>query len=210
MFDIFTAQGIIDILYSLPAILIAISVHEFSHAFVAYKLGDKNQKYMGRLTLDPFAHIDLFGLICMMLLKFGWGKPVMVDDRNFKDRLKGNMLVSIAGPISNLILAIIFTVVLKIVIITGVSLTAGSIITTMLINAIVLNVVLAVFNMLPIPPFDGSKVLMYFLPYKYKDIMYTLERYSFYILIIFLITDLDSVIIMPMVDFIIGLLNHIL
>jgi Zn-dependent protease len=210
LFNIFSKEGLISFLYVLPALLISLAIHEFAHAFVAYKLGDKSQKAMGRLTLDPFAHIDLFGFICIALVGFGWGKPVMVDDRNFKDKLKGNMLVSLAGPASNLVLAVIFTIVLKIIFISGISGTLGSILTTMFVNAIVLNVVFAVFNMLPIPPFDGSKVLMYFLPYKYKDIMYTLERYSFYIIIIFLVTNLGSAIVTPIVNFIIGLLNCII
>lgn len=210
MFNIFSKEGLISFLYVLPALLISLAIHEFAHAFVAYKLGDKSQKAMGRLTLDPFAHIDLFGFICIALVGFGWGKPVMVDDRNFKDKLKGNMLVSLAGPASNLVLAVIFTIVLKIIFISGISGTLGSILTTMFVNAIVLNVVFAVFNMLPIPPFDGSKVLMYFLPYKYKDIIYTLERYSFYIIIIFLVTNLGSAIVTPIVNFIIGLLNCII
>lgn len=215
MFNIFSQSGLVSFLYTLPALLLSLSIHEFAHSYVAYKLGDKSQKALGRLTLDPFKHIDPIGFLCIALIGFGWGRPVLIDDRNFKNRAKGTMLVSLAGPASNLILAILFTIILKILIATGaISVVATSSIASILFNMFILtiqfNVVFSVFNMLPIPPFDGSKVLHYFLPYKYKNIMYTLQKYSFVIILVLVITDLGSIIISPFINGIMYLLNIIL
>ncbi len=215
MFNIFSREGLISFLYFLPVLLVCLSIHEYAHAFVAYKLGDKSQKAYGRMTMNPFAHIDIWGFICIALLGFGWGKPVIVDDRNFKNRARGNMLTALAGPVANFILAIIFTIILKICMMTGVvdmaiSTTTGNILTNMLVLGIQFNVVFFIFNMLPIPPFDGSKVLFYFLPTKFKGIMYSLEKYSFYIILIFLITGIGGYIITPIVNLTLRLLNLIL
>lgn len=204
MFDIFTREGLIIFLYTLPALLISLSVHEYFHAYTAYKLGDKSQKLFGRLTLQPFAHIDIFGFICIALFGFGWGKPVLVDDRNFKNRKRDNMLVALAGPLSNFVLAIIFTLIFKVLYMTNIfglyninEGVANSII-TMMYFTISFNVIFGIFNMIPLPPFDGSKVLYYLLPDKAKKVMYFLERYSFYIILIFFITDIGSIIINPL------------
>lgn len=215
MFDIFTREGLISFLYFLPALLICLSIHEFSHAFVAYRLGDRSQKALGRLSLNPLVHIDIWGFVCIALLGFGWGKPVIINDSNFKNRARDNMLVALAGPISNLLMAILFTIIFKICMMFGIvdfaiSTTTGSILTNMLVLAIQFNVVFCVFNMLPIPPFDGSKVLFYFLPQKYKGIMYTLENCSFYIILVFLITGIGGNIITPIVNLVLKLLNLIL
>ena len=215
MFDIFSREGLISFLYFLPALLISLSIHEFAHSFIAYKLGDKSQKALGRMTLNPLAHIDLWGFVCIALFGFGWGKPVIVDDRNFKNRSRDNMLVALAGPMSNILLSIVFTIILKILMITGVvdlavSTTSGNVLTNMLVLSIQFNVIFGIFNMLPIPPFDGSKVLFYFLPGKYKEIMYVLERYSFIIILVLVFTNISSYIISPMVSGILKLLNVIL
>lgn len=215
MFDIFSREGLISFLYFLPALLISLSIHEFAHSFIAYKLGDKSQKALGRMTLNPLAHIDLWGFVCIALFGFGWGKPVIVDDRNFKNRSRDNMLVALAGPMSNIFLSIVFTIILKILMVIGVvdlavSTTSGNVLTNMLVLSIQFNVIFGIFNMLPIPPFDGSKVLFYFLPGKYKEIMYVLERYSFIIILVLVFTNISSYIISPMVSGILKLLNIIL
>jgi len=216
LFDIFTKTGLIEFLYTLPALLISLTIHEYAHAFVAYKLGDKSQKALGRLSLDPLSHIEPAGFICIALFGFGWGKPVFIDDRNFKNKAKGNMLVSLAGPMANLLLAVILTLVLKllftfnVVTLTANSLAVSAIFGNMLLLAIQFNIVFAVFNLIPIPPFDGSKVLFYFLPGKAKHIMYFMERYSLVIIFILLFTNIAAFIISPAVNFIYTILMYIL
>lgn len=206
MFDIFTREGLIQFLYFLPALLLSLSIHEFGHAIVAYKLGDASQKERGRLTLSPFAHIDWFGFLSIALIGIGWGKPVMVDDRNFKKRGKGNMLVALAGSMFNLTLAIIVTIIFKLLAMTGAaeamlsSSGTGRIIFEMIIHVIQFNVIFAVFNLIPLPPFDGSKVLYYFLPYKAKQWFDKLEQYSFWILLLLFITDWYVYIIQPLYE----------
>ncbi len=213
--DILTREGFISFLYFLPALLLSLSIHEFGHAFVAYKLGDRSQKEMGRLTIAPFAHIDWMGFLCIALFGFGWGRPVMVDDRNFKKRGRDNMLVSLAGPLSNIILAIVFTIVYKVLSMCGISLntvtsTVGIALLDMLWIAIIFNVTFAAFNLIPLPPFDGSKVLYYFLPYNGKKFMDKLERYSIYIILFLVITDIYQFIILPIDIGLSWLINFIL
>lgn len=196
-----------ETLYYLPALLIALSVHEAAHAYTAYKLGDRSQKALGRLTLSPLAHIDPIGFIFMLVFRFGWGKPVIMDDRNFKNRRKGVMLVSLAGPMSNILLAFVFTIVLKLLDVFGVlaimsNSNIGNILGIMLLYMIEFNVVFGVFNLIPLPPFDGAKVLTYFLPQKGKKFMDWLEQYSVWILVILMITDLYQIIILPAYNFV--------
>lgn len=212
MFNIFSKEGLISFLYTLPALLFCLSVHEFAHAYTAYKLGDRTQKAMGRLTLNPFSHIDIVGFICIALFGFGWGKPVMIDDRNFKNKAAGNALTAFAGPFSNIVMAILFTIILKILLITGVILptmnsVVGSIILNMFILTIQFNVVFAIFNLIPIPPFDGSRILYFFLPAKGREYMYKIEQYSFVIVLVILVTGIGSKLVSPIVSFILGLLS---
>ena len=200
MLNIFTKEGLIAFLYTLPALLISLSIHEYAHAWMAYKQGDITQKIRGRLSLDPFKHIDPMGFLCIALFGVGWGKPVMIDDRNFKNRAKGTMLTALAGPVSNLLLALLFTIVLKLLIMTGVlttvaTTTIGGIFFTMFLYTIQFNIIFGIFNLIPLPPLDGSKVLEYFLPQKLKGIMYTLERYSFIIILVIFCTNIASYII---------------
>lgn len=204
MLDIFTREGLILFLYSLPALLLSLSVHEFAHAYIAYKLGDESQKIRGRLTLFPLAHIDIIGFISIALFGFGWGKPVLVDDTKFKNKKRDNMLVSIAGPLSNILLAIVFTALFKIFYVTdlfgfaNVNLEVTTNIFQMMYNVISLNIVFAIFNMIPIPPFDGARLLFFILPNKYEKYYYILYHYSFLIIIIFFLTNLGSILINPL------------
>lgn len=204
-----------DTLYYLPALLIALSVHEFSHAYVAYKLGDTTQKALGRLSLSPLAHIDPIGFIFILVFKFGWGRPVIMDDRNFKNRTKGAMLVALAGPLANILLAFVFAIFIKILALTGLmnimlQSDIGLIVQTMLFYCIGFNIVFGVFNLLPFPPFDGSKVLYYFLPLKAKGWMDKLEKYSIWILAFLIITDVYKLLIIPAYNFIYWLVALIL
>ena len=215
MINIFEEGGLVQFLYLLPALALSLAIHEFGHAIVAYKLGDKSQKALGRLTITPFAHIDILGFISMMLIGIGWGKPVMVDDRNFKKRGLGNALVALAGPGFNLALALIITILLKLSFVFGLGewLTlnpTGQIIGTIIMNTIIYNVSFALFNLIPLPPFDGSKVLYYFLPYNAKKWMDKLERYAIYIVVFIFITDIYWYISAPAYAGIFWVLNSIL
>ena len=215
MLDIFSKEGLLTFLYTLPALLLSLSIHEYAHAWVAYKLGDINQKIKGRLTLNPFAHIDPIGFLSIMLIGVGWGKPVSVDDRAFKDSKKGMMLTALAGPMSNLLLAIFVTIILKLLMVFGLAnpmleSKTGEIIISILMYIIQFNIVFCVFNLIPIPPLDGSKVLAYFLPQRARGFMYTLERYSFFIIMIIYFTNLTTYIITPGYNLVLKPINWII
>ena len=215
MLDIFSKEGLLTFLYTLPALLLSLSIREYAHAWVAYKLGDINQKIKGRLTRNPFAHIDPIGFLSIMLIGVGWGKPVSVDDRAFKDSKKGMMLTALAGPMSNLLLAIFVTIILKLLMVFGLAnpmleSKTGEIIISILMYIIQFNIVFCVFNLIPIPPLDGSKVLAYFLPQRARGFMYTLERYSFFIIMIIYFTNLTTYIITPGYNLVLKLINWIL
>jgi Zn-dependent protease len=208
-------NDLLSFIYIIPILLLSVSIHEFFHSFIAYKLGDRSQKIQGRMTLDPFAHFDLFGFISIMLIGFGWGKPVYVDDSNFKNKNRDNMLVSLAGPLSNFLFAILLTVILKILLVTGLIVDMkgnriGEVILNMFVLGVQFNVIFSVFNMLPIPPFDGSKVLAYFLPYKYKEKLYSLERYSLIIILVLVISNVHLIIMNPFIAAINNILNYII
>ena len=196
-------------IFLIPALLICISIHEFAHAFVAYKLGDRSQKYMGRLTLYPFAHIDIMGMLMLVLIGFGWGKPVQYSDNNFKNRNLGNLLVAIAGPISNILLAIFTAVIFKVLIMTGL-ITASPFINTLFMYVMLVNSTLAVFNLIPLPPLDGSKIVRSFLSYKWKIKYDNITQYSFIILIILIYSGLLDYIMNPMYKAINYILSYII
>lgn len=177
----FTIQ-IIDKLLLLPGLLIGLSAHEFAHAYVAFKLGDDSQRFQGRLTLNPLKHIDPVGFLLLMLLGYGWAKPVMVNSRGFKNLRRDDTLVSIAGPIANLILAVIFTILMGltffIITKTGGYNQTTEIIMKILERALLINLVLMVFNLIPLPPLDGHHILgnivgtpLWNFYYKYADVL---------------------------------------
>lgn len=168
------------------AIIGAIAVHEFAHAFAAYKLGDDTAKDLGRLTLNPIKHMDVVGTMMLLFVGFGWGRPVPFNPYNLRNQRWGPAIVSVAGPLSNIILAFIFGVILKLVAtFTTLPFENGLI---QLLNAlIIINITLAFFNLLPIPPLDGSKILYAFLPNRALQSAMALERYGPFILIFLLI-----------------------
>lgn len=160
-----------NILIIIPALLIAITVHEFGHAFMARKYGDETSK--GRITLNPFKHIDLIGLLSLFVCGIGWGKPVEIDPNNFKknkipvDRIEA--IVSLAGPSANFITAILLTIILKLFIVLGIiGLTTNYLLFQMISQAIIINIGMAVFNLIPIPPLDGYKIVK---PYIGQDLV---------------------------------------
>ena len=168
--------GILNLLLTIPGVLIALTFHEFAHAFAANKLGDETPRVQGRLNLNPLSHIDPVGIIFLIVAGFGWGKPVQIDVRNFKGKYsisKAEAIVSAAGPIMNFILAFVFLIIYYVLfaitdVITGLSIQWQQIIEIIISYTISINIGLGVFNLIPLPPLDGSKILMNFLPYKGK------------------------------------------
>lgn len=173
----------------LVTIFIILPIHEWAHGFIAYKLGDKTAKYSGRLTLNPLKHIDPLGAAAMILFRFGWAKPVPVDDRNFKNPKWGMALVAFAGPLSNLVVALIAAICANALIYFNAALLSQSVLMYVLIflySFIGINIGLAVFNLLPFPPLDGSKILAAFLPdrilYKYYQKQHLITLVVFFLL----------------------------
>jgi len=152
-----------DFLFLFIGLLVAVSVHEFSHAWVADRLGDPTPRVQGRLTLNPLAHLDVVGTLMLLVFQFGWGKPVVVNSQYFRVPLRDNALVSLAGPLSNFFVAFGLSVLMVVV-----QRSVPEIIFSLLGFVLDLNVVLGVFNLLPFPPFDGSKILGLFVPAKWE------------------------------------------
>uniref|UniRef100_A0A7C6EIC0 Site-2 protease family protein n=1 Tax=candidate division WOR-3 bacterium TaxID=2052148 RepID=A0A7C6EIC0_UNCW3 len=182
------ADRFLELLLSLPPLLLALTVHEYFHGFVAYRMGDPTAKFAGRLTFNPLKHIDPIGFIAFLLFRFGWAKPVPVNPYNFYDYKKGMVLTSIAGPGSNLGLAFISGMIIRIA---GTSLATPPLLplAIMLKLSLFYNLILCAFNLIPIPPLDGSNVLFYLLPDRYAHIRYQLERYGFIILVGLILID---------------------
>lgn len=172
----------ISFLVWIAALLIAITIHEFSHALIADRLGDPTPRLMGRLTLNPLAHLDPIGTLFLLLVRFGWGKPVQIDPFNLKDPRRDQALISLAGPSSNLILAALLALFLRLPLPYPFFL-VGLFLFKPLIQ---LNVILAIFNLLPIHPLDGFSVVLGFLPAKHAVSWQELERYGFIFLLFLL------------------------
>ncbi len=168
------------IIFAIPSIVIASTFHEYAHAWTATKLGDLTSKVNGRLTLNPLKHIDPLGALCMILFKFGWSKPVPINEYNFENRTRDTALVSFAGPISNILLLFAISLLNSIIKPTGNFY-------VFFVTFAMVNIVLAIFNLLPIPPLDGHKIVRAFLPQKARYYWENLERFQIPFLIILLI-----------------------
>lgn len=201
--------ALFSLLASIPGVLIAITFHEYAHGLVAYKLGDNTAKDEGRLSLNPLAHLDPIGTLMLVFAGFGWGKPVHVDSRNYTRKIsmeKGEAIVSAAGPLMNIILAFIFTLIYcAIYKFAGAGFlhsTMGSVLMLMIFYTISINVGLGVFNLIPLPPLDGSKIIMPFLPYKAKEWFVNNEQIFYLVFVVLWITGLAGIIISPAISWI--------
>lgn len=161
----------------IPVIIFALSFHEFSHGWMAYRYGDPTAKNAGRLTLNPMAHLDIFGSLALYLMGFGWAKPVPVDPRYLANPKRDMMWIALAGPVSNLIVALISGILLSILLRLGL-IRGQSSLTMVLIMSLQINLVLAIFNFIPIPPLDGSRILGGLIPYKYQNELAKFEYYG--------------------------------
>ena len=208
-------ESLYFLLLSIPGVLVAITFHEFAHGIVAYKLGDNTAKMEGRLSLNPFAHLDPIGTLMLVFAGFGWGKPVHVNPSNYTRKIsmeKGEAIVSVAGPVMNILLAFVFAIIYFVIYkFAGAGIFfffLGWVIMQMISSTIVTNVGLGVFNLIPLPPLDGSKVIMPFLPYKAKQWFINNEQIFYLVFIVLWITGLAGRIISPAITWLAtGIMN---
>ncbi len=168
----------IGYLYSIPAVLIAIILHEYAHGFVSWKLGDPTPKIDGRLSLNPLNHLDPIGTLCLLVFHMGWAKPVQINPNYYKNPKLGTVLVSLAGPVTNFIIAFVSMF--------GYFYFSEGSISYILVNLITINIGLGIFNLIPIPPLDGSKVLSAILPEKLYFGYMKYEKYCMIVLLVLL------------------------
>lgn len=181
-------EQLIGLILSVPGLLLALSMHEFAHGYAAYKMGDNTAKYNGRLSINPFAHLDPIGTLCLFLFHFGWAKPVPINPNNFTNRRRGVIIVSLAGPFMNFLLALLSALAVQLLRKFAPASEIAIFLYYILQYSEILNIGLMVFNLIPIPPLDGSKVLLELLPYQKREFFYALERYSQLLLIILILT----------------------
>ncbi len=197
---------LLALLLTLPGVIVAITFHEFAHAFVADKLGDDTPRRQGRLNLNPLSHIDPVGFFMLIFAHFGWGKPVEINPANFNRKRSMSAqeaLVALAGPVMNLIIAIVLTIILFTITTftpTFILSTTGMLIGLTLQMAISVNIGLGVFNLIPLPPLDGSKILMHFLPYNAKTWFENNVQIFYIVFIVLWVTNLISYIISPVIN----------
>ncbi len=200
-------DSILILILTLPAILIAITFHEFAHAFSADRLGDNTPRAQGRLTLNPLKHIDPVGFALLIVAGFGWGKPVQINPRNFKRNIsmtKAEAIVSIAGPLMNFFIAIVSTIVLTLLVKYNVLVNLSSraiwLVLVFIMELILINVGLGLFNLIPLPPLDGSKILNHFLPYNARVWFEKNEMILYIVFVVVWITGIASLIISPCIN----------
>ena len=203
MFD-FSLTGLIA---GLPGLVIALVIHEYAHAKAADVMGDFTPRMTGRLTLNPMAHIDPIGLIMLLVVRFGWAKPVMINARNFRNWRQGELLVAVAGPVANLLVAFISLLAMAVLFKLGMFSEGVRLVLSMMV---LFNINFAIFNMLPLPPLDGSKVLMVLLPGRLAYKLVSLERYSFIILIFLMMTPFLTMILIPLQRLVLSIFNLII
>ena len=200
-------SGIFSLILSIPAVLLAITVHEFGHAFAAYKLGDDTPVRQGRLSLNPFDHVDPLGLAMLLFAHIGWGKPVEIDPRNYNRNIsveKADAIVSFAGPLMNFITAIIFSLIYCAIIkFAGIAFTltnVGTIVIAIILSIVTMNIGLGVFNLLPLPPLDGSKIFLPILPRNAKTWFINNQQIFYIIFLVIWISGIAGNMISPLIS----------
>ena len=199
-------DSLLSLILALPGVIIAITFHEYAHAFVADKLGDDTPRREDRLTLNPLKHMDIVGFALLLFAHFGWGKPVHINERNFNRNRSVSAqvaLVSLAGPLMNMIIALILIIVRTAVMTYGYSFVmtkTGLIIALLLENTIIVNLGLGIFNLIPLPPLDGSKILAHFLPHNAKAWFADRIQIFYAIFLVLWVTNLIGYIINPILN----------
>ena len=201
-------SSLLSLVLTLPAVIIAMTFHEYAHAFAADKLGDDTPRQQGRLTLNPLKHIEPVGFFLLLFAGFGWGRPVEINTNRFNknmDKSKGEAIVSFAGPLMNIILAtvsaFILGVILKFNLLAKLQMQYAEIVIIFMMQLLYINLGLGIFNLIPLPPLDGSKILRHFLPYNTK-VWFDNNQYIFYIaFIVIWVLGLASYIVSPAISF---------
>lgn len=178
-------------IFSLIILIVSIVIHEVSHGYTAYFLGDPTAKYAGRLTLNPIKHMEMFGSVIVPILTslfpggivFGWAKPVPFNPYNLRTKKWGEAIVALAGPLSNIFIALVFGFIIRVLIANGV---ANLALLQILSLIVLVNITLAVFNLMPVPPLDGSKIIYSLLPYRFNFIRENIERHAILYILIFI------------------------
>jgi Zn-dependent protease len=199
-------NSLLDSLISLIAALACIIFHEVSHGYVAYRLGDKTAKDMGRLTINPFKHIDVFGLLSFVLFNFGWAKPVQIDPRNFKNPKRGMAISALAGPVSNFLMAIVFLFIYGLTVTVLSTGDIGPYVLALIARIVVFSVTLGVFNLIPMPPLDGSKILFAVASDELYYKLLRFERYGYIFLLLVILLNYQTNFLGTATEFV---LNHL-
>lgn len=197
-------EWFINKLMILPGIFIGLSFHEAAHGFVSYKLGDPTPKIQGRLTINPMKHMDPAGFIALLFIGFGWGIPVQIDPRYYKNRRLGELLVSLAGVVTNFGIAAVFALIVRLM---AANMTnefyagLGGILIQILVYVVYINIILMIFNLLPVPPLDGFSVLTQIFNLEKYSWYYTVYKNGYFILLVLIIFNITTYIISPVADF---------
>lgn len=201
-------DSILQFIILAPPLLLALTVHEFAHGYVAFRLGDPTAQASGRLTLNPLKHLDPLGTIAFFIFHFGWAKPMPVNPAYFKNPQKDMLWVALAGPVTNLILAVISALMTKAVWLLAKNIPYSAMgeailvpLNSVLVASVWINLVLCIFNFLPIPPLDGSRILTGILPPDLARSYASIERYGFILLIILAVSGVLSKLIIPLINF---------